>query len=745
MAVKLGGLCAALVAALVLGVGGAAGRSLVDPPTTLVVQVIGGGSVTGTAGTITCGAGNKTCYYTTTAETGTVVLTATNQGIWSFSNWDCGAAGESVSSNTCTITFDATSREHEVTAEFTPSPAQGTNTLTLEISGDVNDDESEVVGGDIDCTVGDDECTWEDVYTGSTLTLVETAGTDAAFSGWGGACSGTATSCTVQLNSDLTVSATFAGAPTNQTLSVAVTGNGTVAGGGVSCTSAGGSGCTASVPNGQTVTLTATPSSGAGFTGWGGACAGSSTTCTVTMDAAKSVTATFTGTGGGGTSTFPLSVSVTGNGRVTGSGIDCGGGNTSCSQNITSGTTVTLTAAPSSGASFSGWGGACSGTATTCTVTMSAARSVSATFTGGTTGSTFALTVSVSGDGTVTGSGIECGSGSTDCSASVTAGTTVTLTAEPDSGASFSGWGGACSGTATTCTVTMTAARSVTATFSGASGTKVLLQVSVQGPGKVTGGGIACGSGSTTCSAQQSQGATITLAAAPAAGATFVRWSGACSGATLTCTVAMAAAKSVTATFRSGSGGGAAGRGLLSRGRPIVTKTRSGFAVTLRFQTSVRGTARVRALRAGQLETAFSFAAPVGRANVGPFPLAKAGFYLFELRLGGRGLNWTACLGRCAQAAAAAGPFTLSRQPSTVARAGALWSVLLHFRSTQPAGADLRVYRSKRLIRELRFPTHAGLVSPNPLLLSPGSYSVRLVALDAYGRVRTLTWIALLP
>jgi hypothetical protein len=45
-----------------------------------------------------------------------------------------------------------------------------------------------------------------------------------------------------------------------------------------------------------------------------------------------------------------------------------------------SGTVVTLTANPVTGARFIGWGGACSGTALTCTVAMSAARSVTATF-----------------------------------------------------------------------------------------------------------------------------------------------------------------------------------------------------------------------------------------------------------------------------------------------------------------------------------------------------------------------------
>jgi hypothetical protein len=44
----------------------------------------------------------------------------------------------------------------------------------------------------------------------------------------------------------------------------------------------------------------------------------------------------------------------------------------------------------------------------------------------------------------------------------------------------------------------------------------------------------------------------------------------------------------------------------------------------------------------------------------------------------------------------------------------------------------------------VRFPVAAGPVVAKPLLLSPGSYSLRLYAVDAYGRVRTLNWLAIL-
>lgn len=161
--------------------------------------------------------------------------------------------------------------------------------------------------------------------------------------------------------------------------------------------------------------------------------------------------------------TLTTSTSGTGQGVITSSpsGINCGSGNTDCSEAYTSGTSVTLTATPSTGSNFFGWSGACTNLSGTCTVTMNQLRNVTATFNSVSVSNS--LNVSVVGSGSVSSSpsGITCPN---DCFESYLSTQSVTLTATPINGASFTGWSGACSGTGT-CTVSMSLARSVTATF----------------------------------------------------------------------------------------------------------------------------------------------------------------------------------------------------------------------------------------------------------------------------------------
>jgi len=220
------------------------------------------------------------------------------------------------------------------------------------------------------------------------------------------------------------------------------------------------------------------------------------------------------------------------------SGISCG---QTCGTSFAGGTSVTLTATPSTGSTFAGWSGACSGTGT-CAVALKANASVTAAF------NVIPVQLTVQSVGTGTGtvtsspSGINCG---TTCSASFGIGTSVTLTATAGTGSTFAGWSGACSGTAT-CAVTLTAAASVTATFNLPTN-QLTVQSAGTGTGSVTSNptGINCGA---TCSAGFATGSSVTLTATPDTGSTFASWSGACSG-TGTCAVTLTANTSVTATF----------------------------------------------------------------------------------------------------------------------------------------------------------------------------------------------------
>lgn len=182
--------------------------------------------------------------------------------------------------------------------------------------------------------------------------------------------------------------------------------------------------------------------------------------------------------GGGGSSTnknqisqsasVSVTLSGTGSGTVTSSDgkINCG---TICSASYADGATVTLTAAPSSGSTFTGWsGGICNGTVPTCTVTLNSGVAVTANFSLPTPKYTLSITLSGPGSGTVTSAdgSINCPGPAQTCSASYTSGTLVTLTALAAPGSAFAGWsGGGCSGTASQCVVNVTAATSVTATF----------------------------------------------------------------------------------------------------------------------------------------------------------------------------------------------------------------------------------------------------------------------------------------
>jgi phospholipase C len=308
------------------------------------------------------------------------------------------------------------------------------------------------------------------------------------------------------------------------TLTVKVSGDG---GGQVTSNPAGincGAACSSSYSPDTQVTLTATPSATATFTGWSGACSGTGS-CTVKLAGNESVTATFA------IRTYALSLAFSGSGSGTVSssplGIDC---SKPCSALFDTGTRLVLTASPGSSSSFGGWAGACSGTGS-CVVTLNSNDSVTATFTAG-----YTLSVAVAGNGigTIisTPAGIDC---TTSCNAIFNSGTQVSLTASPGANSMFSGWSGACSGTGA-CLVTLAHSASATANFSA---TAFTLSVTLPGTGTGTvissPAGINCGS---TCTATFTPGTQVTLTATPNANSYLAPWGSPCSG-TGTCTITL--------------------------------------------------------------------------------------------------------------------------------------------------------------------------------------------------------------
>jgi hypothetical protein len=197
-----------------------------------------------------------------------------------FANWGGACSGNGA----CIITMNA---PESVSATFNKS----TFNLTVSTSGTGTGTVAATPTG-TSCGSG---CT--SYATGTVVTLTATAASGSTFAGWGGACSGTG-SCTVTMNADESVSATFKQNLLDLTWGTAGTGSGSVAvsPAGALC----GSDCY-SYASGTVVTLTATPGSNSTFEGWsGGGCSGTGE-CEIAITSNVSVTATFTSTTSGST------------------------------------------------------------------------------------------------------------------------------------------------------------------------------------------------------------------------------------------------------------------------------------------------------------------------------------------------------------------------------------------------------------------------------------------------------------
>ncbi|MFL6576209.1 MAG: InlB B-repeat-containing protein [Povalibacter sp.] len=212
-------------------------------------------------------------------------------------------------------------------------------------------------------------------FPGTAVTLVATANEGSTFTGWTGGCTGTASTCAIQMDQARFAKATFTSIavpvpPRTAGVSVTVTGSGTVTSdpAGVNC----GTACVATYNLNSKVTLTAHPASDSMFAGWSNACQGAALTCVITMTDGQSVTARFV--------VRPLlTVAVIGSGTVTSSpaGIDCG---TQCITAYDPNALVTLTAQALAGSEFTQWSDSCSGSSGICQVSMDQAKKVTASF-----------------------------------------------------------------------------------------------------------------------------------------------------------------------------------------------------------------------------------------------------------------------------------------------------------------------------------------------------------------------------
>jgi|GEM_PF-370711 len=314
----------------------------------LTVTLSGLGTVTSSPVGINC----PTTCNASFAQSTVVTLSETPSTGYMFTGWGGACSGTGV----CTVPISGATA---VTASFTQA-VMPQLTVTVSGSGTVS---SSPAG--INCP---GTCSAAFAQNAQ-VTLTESPSAGFVFTGWGGACSNNATTCTVMVSGTTSVSAAFS-LPTVSQLAVTVSGSGTVTSSpaGINCPGK----CSANFPQNSQVTLTATPGSGFGLGSWTGSCSGNTSPCVFTITAPSSVTATFTQLG-----TITISLIGVGSGSVTSSpsGINCPG---TCSASFANNTAVTLTATANAKSVFAGWTGVCAGN-NTCSITVTNSTSDSAT------------------------------------------------------------------------------------------------------------------------------------------------------------------------------------------------------------------------------------------------------------------------------------------------------------------------------------------------------------------------------
>ena len=258
----------------------------------------------------------------------------------------------------------------------------------------------------------------------ATLTITSDSSNGYSFEFWGNGQTGSSNPLTLEVNSNLNLTANFG----LNTYSLTVN-----AGTGGTATGSG------NILHGNLITITATPSTGYSFTGWtgDGITDPTASTTTVNMIQARTVTANFA------LNTYSVNVIITPNnaGSVNGAGT------------YNHGDTVTLSAISNTadGYTFDYWSGSSVGSENPLTFQINSDMNITANF----DLNSYTLTVNTGNGGTATGSG------------NISHGTHAAINASPSIGYSFTNWTGdgiSDSSTAST-SVHMTEARTATANF----------------------------------------------------------------------------------------------------------------------------------------------------------------------------------------------------------------------------------------------------------------------------------------
>jgi PKD repeat protein len=303
-------------------------------PLTVERNGAGSGSVASNPAGIACGTDCSEDYLEGTS----VTLTAIPDQGSTFALWSSGC--DSQNGNQCTVLVD---RARGVAAGFALNPNYSNLNLTKTGAGAAAARVRSDFQG-IDCST---TCSAR-FLNGGEIVLTPDAGSPPVQS-WSGCDSVNGNQCRVNITGERSVSVSFAaGGPFLLSLDLTGTDDSRVdsSPAGIDCTTASGSDCTETYAAGSSITLRATPASG--FLAWTGCDqVADGNFCQVTMNANRSVSARF--------SPPRLFVQLSGSGRVTGPGIDCGSTTSNCDEVFDTPITVTLVARPDAGSTFGGW------------------------------------------------------------------------------------------------------------------------------------------------------------------------------------------------------------------------------------------------------------------------------------------------------------------------------------------------------------------------------------------------------